>query len=64
MKDDHAKLSGSYCAITTGLSVCEKSVTSFLWSGKTYSGRVLGGVSDERYHLRKKLDHLEMISAE
>ena len=43
MKDDHAKLSGSYCAITTGLSVCEESVTSFLWSGKTYLGLVLGG---------------------
>lgn len=25
MKDDHAKLSGSYCAITTGLSVREES---------------------------------------
>ena len=63
MKNGHAKLSGSYCAITTGLSVREKSVTSFLWSGKTYSGLVLGGIFDERYHLGKKLDRLETISA-
>lgn len=63
MKDDHAKLSGSYCAITTGLSVCEESVTSFLWSGKTDSSLVLGGDFDERYLLREKLDRSVMISA-
>lgn len=44
--------------------MCEEpSVTSFLWSGKSYSGLVLGGDFDERYHVRQKLDRLEMISA-
>lgn len=49
MDNNCAKLSGSHWAATTGLSVCEDSVTSSLWSGRTFSHLVLGSDSDERY---------------
>lgn len=46
MDNDCAKLSG---ADTTGLSVCEDSVTSSLWSGKTFPCLMLGSDFDQRY---------------
>lgn len=63
MDNDCAKLSGSHWAATTGLSVCEDSVTSSLWSGRTFYVWSWAVIL-MRGAARKQLDPLEIISSQ